>query len=113
MWFYHVRHKTRYNKVSVVLSPERLSFVEVAPEIAAHSRKRSSEADSDSFKVSGEEAEALVHAGCKIVAEGSNMGCSREAISVFEKSREVGKPADAVWFAPGVFEAIPQPQYEI
>jgi len=38
-------------------------------------------------EVSGEEAEALVHAGVKFVAEGSNMGCTKEAIDVFEESR--------------------------
>ena len=38
-------------------------------------------------EVSGEEAEALVAAGVKFVAEGSNMGCTKEAIDVFEESR--------------------------
>lgn len=38
-------------------------------------------------EVSGEEAEALVKAGVKFVAEGSNMGCTKEAIDVFEESR--------------------------
>ena len=38
-------------------------------------------------EVSGEEAEALVKAGVKYVAEGSNMGCTKEAIEVFEESR--------------------------
>jgi len=38
-------------------------------------------------EVSGEEAEALVKAGVKFVAEGSNMGCTKEAIDVFEASR--------------------------
>jgi len=49
-------------------------------------------------EVSGEEAEALVKAGVKIVAEGSNMGCTQEAIDVFEKARfEKG----TIWYAPG------------
>ncbi|TRM60331.1 Glutamate/Leucine/Phenylalanine/Valine dehydrogenase-domain-containing protein [Schizophyllum amplum] len=51
-------------------------------------------------EVSREEAEALVKAGVKIVAEGSNMGCSAEAIDVFEDARKAGG-ASAVWYAPG------------
>jgi len=51
-------------------------------------------------EVSGEEAEALLAAGVKIVAEGSNMGCTKEAIDVFEASRKKGGP-NAVWYAPG------------
>ena len=38
-------------------------------------------------EVSGDEAKALVKAGVKFVAEGSNMGCTKEAIDVFEESR--------------------------
>jgi len=38
-------------------------------------------------EVSGDEAKALVKAGVKFVAEGSNMGCTKEAIDVFEASR--------------------------
>ncbi|KDQ61718.1 hypothetical protein JAAARDRAFT_31183 [Jaapia argillacea MUCL 33604] len=49
-------------------------------------------------EVSKEEAEALVAAGARIVAEGSNMGCTMEAIEVFEASRKAGGP---VWYAPG------------
>ncbi|KAG6853295.1 hypothetical protein C0991_005390 [Blastosporella zonata] len=49
-------------------------------------------------EVSGEEAEALVAAGVRVVAEGSNMGCTEEAIEVFEKARKEGK---GVWYAPG------------
>ncbi|EPQ56338.1 NADP-specific glutamate dehydrogenase [Gloeophyllum trabeum ATCC 11539] len=51
-------------------------------------------------EVSGEEAEALIKAGTRIVAEGSNMGCTMEAIEVFENSRKKGGP-DSVWYAPG------------
>jgi glutamate dehydrogenase (NADP+) len=51
-------------------------------------------------EVSKEEAEALVAAGARIVAEGSNMGCTEEAIAVFEKSRLAGK-GKGVWYAPG------------
>ena len=50
-------------------------------------------------EVSGEEAEALVKAGVRIVAEGSNMGCTTEAIDVFEASRKAGR--GGVWCAPG------------
>jgi len=51
-------------------------------------------------EVSGDEAEALIKAGVKLVAEGSNMGCTQEAIEVFEASRKQGGPK-AVWYAPG------------
>jgi len=50
-------------------------------------------------EVSGEEAEALVKAGVRIVAEGSNMGCTAEAIDVFEASRKAGH--GGIWYAPG------------
>lgn len=52
-------------------------------------------------EVSEEEAEALVKAGCKFIAEGSNMGCTQEAIEVFEKARKGGKGAESIWYAPG------------
>jgi glutamate dehydrogenase (NADP+) len=48
-------------------------------------------------EVSAEEAVALIKAGVKIVAEGSNMGCTKEAIDVFEDSRK----KCGVWYAPG------------
>lgn len=51
-------------------------------------------------EVSGDEAEALVSAGAKFIAEGSNMGCTQEAIDHFEKVRKE-KKADAIWYAPG------------
>lgn len=47
-------------------------------------------------EVSGEEAKALVEAGCKYIAEGSNMGSTKEAIDVFEANIQNG-----VWYAPG------------
>ncbi|THV07142.1 NADP-specific glutamate dehydrogenase [Dendrothele bispora CBS 962.96] len=50
-------------------------------------------------EVSAEEANVLIKAGVKIVAEGSNMGCTAEAIEVFENSRKQG--AGGVWYAPG------------
>lgn len=56
-------------------------------------------------EVSGEEAEGLIKAGAKFVAEGSNMGCTQEAINVFEKDRKV-KKGDAVWYAPGTLRLL-------
>ncbi|CAE6400042.1 unnamed protein product [Rhizoctonia solani] len=49
-------------------------------------------------EVSGEEAKALLASGVKFVAEGSNMGCTQEAIDVFEAAREAD---NWVWYAPG------------
>ncbi|KAK2742210.1 nadp-specific glutamate dehydrogenase [Colletotrichum kahawae] len=51
-------------------------------------------------EVSKEEAEALIAAGCIAIAEGSNMGCTQEAIDVFEAQRKE-KGAEAIWYAPG------------
>ena len=51
-------------------------------------------------EVSGEEASKLIEAGCKFVAEGSNMGCTQDAIEVFEKNR-AEKKGEACWYAPG------------
>jgi glutamate dehydrogenase (NADP+) len=51
-------------------------------------------------EVSGDEAEALVHAGCKFIAEGSNMGCTQQAIDCFEATRKE-KKAEGVWYGPG------------
>jgi len=49
-------------------------------------------------EVSGPEAEHLVKAGCRYVAEGSNMGSTLEAIRVYEISRAT---ADAgLWYGP-------------
>ncbi|KAK9372427.1 Glutamate/Leucine/Phenylalanine/Valine dehydrogenase-domain-containing protein [Lipomyces chichibuensis] len=50
-------------------------------------------------EVSGEEAYALVAAGCQFVAEGSNMGSTMEAIDVFESERI--KSPGGIWYAPG------------
>lgn len=52
-------------------------------------------------EVSGEEAKALIAAGCKFIAEGSNMGSTQEAIDVFEAHREANPGAAAIWYAPG------------
>ncbi|KAG5961300.1 NAD-dependent glutamate dehydrogenase [Claviceps arundinis] len=51
-------------------------------------------------EVSKEEAEALVSAGVLAVAEGSNMGCTQEAIDLFEAQRKK-KGGEAIWYAPG------------
>ncbi|KAI4196503.1 MAG: hypothetical protein LQ346_003208 [Caloplaca aetnensis] len=48
-----------------------------------------------------DDAQHLLSAGCKYVAEGSNMGCSQEAIRIFEAHRRSSTKAEAVWFAPG------------
>jgi glutamate dehydrogenase (NADP+) len=51
-------------------------------------------------EVSKEEAEALIKSGAKFIAEGSNMGCTQEAIDVFETHRKSEK-TNAIWYAPG------------
>ena len=56
-------------------------------------------------EVSGEEAEALIKAGAKFIAEGSNMGCTQEAIDIFEAHRKENK-GEAIWYAPGRFRSI-------
>jgi glutamate dehydrogenase (NADP+) len=55
-------------------------------------------------EVSGEEAKALMEAGVRFIAEGSNMGCTQEAVEIFEASRR-SKKGDATWYGPGKFEA--------
>ncbi|QKX56377.1 uncharacterized protein TRUGW13939_03478 [Talaromyces rugulosus] len=52
-------------------------------------------------EVSGEEAQVLIDAGAKFIAEGSNMGSTQEAIDIFEAHREQNKGAAAIWYAPG------------
>ncbi|GMK55703.1 hypothetical protein CspeluHIS016_0207590 [Cutaneotrichosporon spelunceum] len=56
-------------------------------------------------EVSEDEAKALVAAGVRYVAEGSNMGCTQEAIDVFEATRKQctseGDTAGVTWYAPG------------
>ncbi|KAF7932271.1 hypothetical protein BELL_0228g00070 [Botrytis elliptica] len=51
-------------------------------------------------EVSKEEAESLVASGARYIAEGSNMGCTQEAIDVFEAERKE-KKGEAIWYAPG------------
>ncbi|PKX93145.1 NADP-glutamate dehydrogenase [Aspergillus novofumigatus IBT 16806] len=51
-------------------------------------------------EVSGEEAQALIDAGCKFIAEGSNMGCTQAAIDIFEAHRLANPGAAAIcWSA--------------
>merc|ERR1711900_58139 len=51
-------------------------------------------------EVSKEEAEALVASGARFIVEGSNMGCTQDAIDVFEAERK-SKGDKAIWYAPG------------
>merc|ERR1712230_149616 len=51
-------------------------------------------------EVSKEEAEALVASGARFIAEGSNMGCTQDAIDVFEAERKSKGDKD-IWYAPG------------
>ncbi|KAL2191377.1 glutamate dehydrogenase [Thermothelomyces heterothallicus CBS 203.75] len=51
-------------------------------------------------EVNKEEALALVAGGTRFIAEGSNMGCTLEAIEVFENERRA-KKGEAIWYAPG------------
>lgn len=51
-------------------------------------------------EVSKEEAQSLVSSGARFIAEGSNMGCTQEAIDVFEAHRRE-KAKEAIWYAPG------------
>lgn len=52
-------------------------------------------------EISGEEAQGLIDAGVKFVAEGSNMGSTQEAIDIFEANREKGDATKNIWYAPG------------
>jgi len=52
-------------------------------------------------EVSGEEAQALIKAGVKYIAEGSNMGCTAEAIDAFEAHRESNPRGSSIWYGPG------------
>ncbi|WVQ74602.1 hypothetical protein IAR50_004203 [Cryptococcus sp. DSM 104548] len=55
-------------------------------------------------ELNGEEAKALIKAGVRYVAEGSNMGCTLDAIEVFEASRTAAKNATdsgIAFYAPG------------
>ncbi|CCH61722.1 hypothetical protein TBLA_0F01800 [Henningerozyma blattae CBS 6284] len=53
-------------------------------------------------EVSGLEAKSLIASGVRFVAEGSNMGCTPEAIKIFETARlNATSPENAVWYATG------------
>jgi len=52
-------------------------------------------------EVSKEEAEVLIAHGTSFIAEGSNMGCTREAIDVFEAHRRENAGGAAIWYGPG------------
>jgi len=51
-------------------------------------------------EVSKDEAETLISSGARFIAEGSNMGCTLEAIDIFEAHRKANK-GQAIWYAPG------------
>jgi glutamate dehydrogenase (NADP+) len=51
-------------------------------------------------EVSEEEAQGLIANGARFIAEGSNMGCTQNAIDVFEAHRKE-KGNEAIWYAPG------------
>lgn len=53
-------------------------------------------------EVNKEEAQALVAGGTRFIAEGSNMGCTLEAVEVFENNRREKKGA-AIWYGPGKY----------
>ena len=59
-------------------------------------------------EVSAQEAEALIKAGAKFIAEGSNMGCTQEAIDIFEKARKE-KKGHSIWYAPGTLQTPQRP----
>lgn len=52
-------------------------------------------------EVSGDEAAGLIKAGCQFIAEGSNMGCTPDAIDIFESHRIAHPGHSGVWYAPG------------
>jgi glutamate dehydrogenase (NADP+) len=51
-------------------------------------------------EVSAREADSLVASGARFIAEGSNMGCTQEAIDIFEACRH-RDGRRAIWYAPG------------
>jgi len=50
-------------------------------------------------EVSEQEAKDLIAAGCRFLAEGSNMGSTQEAIDVYEADRAARK-GDGLWYGP-------------
>ncbi|GAA5876080.1 hypothetical protein JCM16303_007015 [Sporobolomyces ruberrimus] len=51
-------------------------------------------------EINGEEAQAMVDAGLRYIAEGANMPSTQEAIDIFEGERKKGSDK-AVWYGPG------------
>jgi glutamate dehydrogenase (NADP+) len=51
-------------------------------------------------EVSGSDAAKLLDNGCRYIAEGSNMGCTQDAIDAFETVRKDAKGLK-IWYAPG------------
>jgi len=50
-------------------------------------------------EVNEQEAKDLIAAGCKYLAEGSNMGSTQEAINVYEQDR-ADKKSEGLWYGP-------------
>lgn len=48
-----------------------------------------------------EEADALIKGGARFIAEGSNMGCTQEAVDLFEAHRSSNPTYKGVWYGPG------------
>ena len=57
-------------------------------------------------EVSGSDAAQLLKNGCRYIAEGSNMGCTQDAIDEFETVRKDTKGL-RIWYAPGRSPAPP------
>lgn len=52
-------------------------------------------------EVDESDAQAAIKAGCRYIAEGSNMGCTQEAIDVFEATRAQKGKGGCVFYGPG------------
>lgn len=52
-------------------------------------------------EVDESDAQAAIKAGCRYIAEGSNMGCTQEAIDVFEATRSQKGAKGCVFYGPG------------
>ena len=111
MWHYQARHRMKYAIFSARSLPRpdmiltfetkiwELLLLRHVSEFPHYAKQNKSELQI--VQVSENEAESLVSADCKFVAEGSNMRCSQEATSVFGKHRKERKKGEAIWFAPG------------
>merc|ERR1712072_730 len=62
-------------------------------------------------EVSGEEAKKLMESGAKFIAEGSNMGCTQEAIDIFEPQGRTRRatPAGTLPARPPTLVVSPSP----